>query len=177
MFSTQGLSRGFFYGFFCSALSVLVGSPLRLVIDKLVDKGYERIMFTANILTYLVLYLILPHTQPATFVILWILPVYPFYDTSIYAIISRSTSRYEAPATGFLSTINSLAGLLLLSLNSASPINNPVAYSTQILLFLGVPIVLTTLSTRRRNNEINLSYPSIIHNQPSNTLNKFTYTL
>jgi len=156
MFSTQGLSRGFFYGLFCGALPVLVGSPLRLVISKLVDKGYERIMFTASILIYLVLYLILPHTQPATFIILWILPVYPFYDTSIYAIISRSTSRYEA--TGFLSTINSLAGLSLLSLNSAFPINNPVAYSTQILLFLGVPIVLTTLSTRRRNNEINLSY-------------------
>jgi nitrate/nitrite transporter NarK len=156
-----GFELRIFYGFFCGTLPVLLGSPLRLIIGRLVDKGYEKTMFTASILTYLILYLILPHTQPVIFIILWMLPVYPFYDTSIYAIISRSTSRYEATVTGFISTINSLAGLSLLLLNSTVPINNPAAYSIQILLFLGVPIMLTAMSTRRIKP---LNTLSVIHN-------------
>ena len=143
-----GFESRILYGFFCGTLPVLLGSPLRLIIGKLVDKGYEKTMFTASILTYLILYLILPRTRPVIFIILWMLPVYSFYDTSIYAIISRSTSKYEATATGFLSTINSLAGLSLLLLNSTVPVNNPVVYSIQILLFMGSPLVITAACTR-----------------------------
>jgi hypothetical protein len=76
--------------------------------------------------------------------LLWIIPIYPFYDTSIYAVISRSTRMYEATSTGFLASVNSLAGLLIIILNTITPIRGISDYVIQISLFLGLSLASAT---------------------------------
>jgi Major Facilitator Superfamily. len=143
--SNSSINSRFFYGLFYGTLPVLLGTPLRFLIGKFIDKGYEEVAFIGAVFTYLILFLVLPYTPPLLFIILWALPVYPFYDTSIYAIISKSTSSFEASVTGFLSSIYSLAGLVIILLNTVLPIDDPITYITLITISLTTPLILFNL--------------------------------
>lgn len=143
--SNSSINSRFFYGLFYGTLPVLLGTPLRFLIGKFIDKGYEEVAFIGAIFTYLILFLILPYAPPLLFIILWALPVYPFYDTSIYAVVSRNTSGFEASATGFLSSVYSLAGLTIIAFNTVLPIDDPITYSVLIIVTLTTPIIILEL--------------------------------
>jgi hypothetical protein len=143
--SNSSINSRFFYGLFYGTLPVLLGTPLRFLIGKFIDKGYEEVAFIGAIFTYLILFLILPYAPPLLFIILWALPVYPFYDTSIYAVVSRNTSGFEASATGFLSSVYSLAGLTIIALNTVLPIDDPITYRVLIIVTLTTPIIILEL--------------------------------
>lgn len=138
------------YGLFYGTLPVLAGVPARVIAGRLVDRGVERHLLLASIISYLVLFLALPFTPPLLYVLLWVLPIYPFYDTSIYAVISRSTRMYEATSTGFLASVNSLAGVLIILLNTIAPIRGIADYVIQVSVFLGLSLTSTTYTYLRR---------------------------
>jgi MFS family permease len=132
------------YGLFYGTLPVLAGVPARFIAGRLVDRGVERHLLLASIVSYLALFLALPFTPPLLYVLLWIIPIYPFYDTSIYAVISRSTRMYEATSTGFLASVNSLAGVLIILLNTITPIRGIADYVIQVSVFLGLSLASAT---------------------------------
>jgi len=103
--------------------------------------------------SYLVLFLVLPFTPPILYILLWLIPIYPFYDTSIYAILSRNTNKYEATATGFLASINSLAGVLIIILNTIKPLENTIDYLVRISFFLGFSLIFTIYRNLRYRKE------------------------
>lgn len=147
LFSGETSSR-LLYGLFYGGFPVMLGLPIRILAGRLVDKKNERKLLAAAFTAYLLLYLFLPYAHPIIFILLWLVPIYPFYDTSIYALLSRSTKSYESTATGLLASVYSLAGITLLLMNMYLPISNLLVYSALILMMLG-PAILLLLSSSK----------------------------
>lgn len=135
----EGADGRYLYGFFYGGLPVLLGTPVRPLIGRLIDKGYAKEALAAALTMYLTLFTILPFTPPLLFIILWLIPVYPLYDTSLYSIISWKTERFEASATGFTASVTSLAGISILILNTVLKIE-------RVEFYLALTISMFTLS-------------------------------
>lgn len=142
-----------FYGLFYGTIPVLAGTPARIIAGRLVDNRKEEKLLLTALSSYLVLFLVLPFTPPILYILLWLIPIYPFYDTSIYAILSRNTNKYEATATGFLASINSLAGVLIIILNTIKPLENTIDYLVRISFFLGFSLIFTIYRNLRYRKE------------------------
>lgn len=136
---SDGVENRYFYGIFYGGLPVLIGAPTRPLIGRLIDKGYAREALATALLSYLALFTVLPFTPPVLFIILWLIPIYPLYDTSLYSIISWKTERFEASASGFVASITSLAGISILILNTVLTIES-------IEVYMGLIVFMFTLS-------------------------------
>lgn len=143
--SLDATHRRFLYGVLYGFLPVLAGTPLRPFIGRIVDYGKAREAFLAALLSYLILFVVLPFTPPLIFFLLWILPVYPFFDTSLYAMVSRGTTGYEASVSGFLSTISSISGVVILILNTLLDIEKSNTYLTLVSLSFLTASILTKM--------------------------------
>lgn len=130
------------YGLFYGGIPTLLGVPARLLAAKVVDNGLHYEAFVGSVLSYLVLYTLLPFTPPLLFVILWQIPVYPFYDTSMFAIASRRTSSFESSVSGLMLTATSISGITVLCVTSLLGDISLGLYQLQIQAFATMAIVL-----------------------------------
>jgi len=129
----DGVENRYFYGILYGSIPVLIGAPTRPLIGRLIDRGYAKEALAMALLSYLVLFTVLPFTPPVLFIILWPIPIYPLYDTSIYSIISWKTVRFEASASGFVASITSFAGISILILNMVLTIESIEVYMILVL--------------------------------------------
>jgi len=134
------------YGLFYAGLPVLIAIPARIIAGKLVDRGKERTLFISSIIAYLLIFPLLPFMSPLIFLLIWLIPVYPFYDTSIYAISARSTGSHESTISGYISTVTSLAGLLVIIINYIVYGMGTLAYVALTALFLLASLAMFLLS-------------------------------
>jgi len=57
---------------------------------------------------------------------------------------------YEATSTGFLASVNSLAGVLIILFNTIMPIRGIADYVIQVSVFLGLSLASTAYTYLRR---------------------------
>lgn len=143
------------YGLFYAGLPVMVAIPARIIAGKLADKGKDKTLFTLSIISYILIYVTLPFMPPLLFLLVWLIPVYPFYDTSIYSISSRETTSHEASISGFLSSITSLAGFLVILINLLIKNVNITVYVFLVLITLTISLLLFTCKARAKRSEMN----------------------
>ncbi|MEM0020864.1 MAG: MFS transporter [Fervidicoccaceae archaeon] len=107
----------FEYGFYFTFITGMASIIIRPYAGMLVDRISPLKMITASTMAYLLLSLILLRAPPALIIILWILPIYPFFDTSSYSLLSRiMTIQLQSTAAGIMSTSLSIGGGLNLAM-------------------------------------------------------------
>ena len=83
------------------------------------------------------------------FIILWLTPIYPFYDTSMYVGASMRVKGMEATASGIVIMAQSIAGLVVSLITALTPLACTM-YTLHITLTLFIiSILLITYSAKR----------------------------
>lgn len=102
------------YGFVTMSLAALTGSLVRPLAGKLVDKYNPDLVLALSLIAYAVLNTLLYMSRGIVLLLLWLIPVFPFRDTAQTIAISRKLPlKLQATAAGIMSTLNSLAGILI----------------------------------------------------------------
>jgi hypothetical protein len=133
------------YGLFYGGLTSIVAIPARVIAGRLVDRGRERALFVFSITAYIAIFTLLPFMPPLLFIFTWLVPIYPFYDTSIYALSARSTGSHESTISGYISTVTSIAGLLVIIINTLAYGGGILTYVVLTALFLLASLALFML--------------------------------
>ncbi len=105
-------TKAVLYGFLYGGITTLVGVPARIVAGRIADRWTPIRLFIAVDLGYAAYIAGLALSHGIATIILWQVPLYPFYDVSVYA----STSRYAPPelkasVAGVTLAAQSLGGL------------------------------------------------------------------
>ena len=91
----------------------LIGAAVRPLAGRLVDtKGAARVL-TATLLAYAAYTLILDHVHGIIFLAVWLTPLFPFLDTSLYKLAALLVG--EALGASLVSSSYSVTGLVLLA--------------------------------------------------------------
>ena len=108
---TRYVLYGLFYGFIGSLISPFA----RLVSGRVVDRYGPLNVYIASGASYLVTYWLFALTSGIVPVLLWLVPLYPFLDTSVYSYVAeRSGVNNRTHGFGQVIFFTSLGGILLL---------------------------------------------------------------
>ncbi len=147
------------YGLVVTSLPAFIGAILRPLAGSIVDKigGIKTIALV--ILAYSLDFIGLSHARGIYSVILWILPIYVFYDTGMIKLASEVSGREKrGTAMGVVNTGMSLAGALTFTLG---PLADKLGYTYSmitasiIVATATIPlIILKNTYTRQMKNTI-----------------------
>lgn len=138
------------YGALLSTLTALAGAIARPFSGFLVDT-YDPVRIALfSILSYYVLDTSIYFTRGYISMILWILPIYPFRDTAMTLALARKVElEYQSSLAGVFSALNTLSGLLILSLSRISGGNLLFIYIIHLML---LTVSLATLILEQLRN-------------------------
>ena len=99
------------YGLVITSLPAFIGAIVRPIAGAITDKlGGAKTVLTA-IIMYSLIYLLASFLRGYALVLLWIIPIYPFYDTGFIRLASEVSSKDKrGAAMGLINTSMSIAG-------------------------------------------------------------------
>jgi len=101
------------YGMLFSTLTGITGAMVRPLAGALVDRFTPQFVLFTVFISYGILSFLMPFFSGIIFIILWLLPVYPFYETSGYTTFSRRLPpSLQATSAGIVGTSTSLSGFI-----------------------------------------------------------------
>jgi len=113
----NSVSNQFEYGIYFTVLTGFLSIIARPYAGVLTDRFTPQKTLIFSIAAYLLISIALIWSPPLLVILLWILPIYPFFDTSIYSLLSRMMPfELQATAAGVISTSISIGGILNLVL-------------------------------------------------------------
>ncbi len=137
------------YGIFYGGVTSLIGAPARIIAGKIVDKwgGVKTLIVTS--ISYALLFQGIIRTTGLVSIILWTVPLFPFYDTSIYSAASAlAPQRYKASVAGAVVTAQSIGGSLVFLVGGVTDKYGELAainIATMIIIATIVPLMFTLL--------------------------------
>ncbi len=138
------LNPRIFYGIFYGGIPALLGIPTRVLAGLAVSKYEPSKVFSYTMIAYAFNILIMWLSPPLIFVLIWLIPVYPFYDTSMYVGASIRIRGIEATSSGIIVMAQSIAGLLVALLSLVGLIGT----STLLLITLEILFTLSVIVLR-----------------------------
>ncbi|MCI4395967.1 MAG: MFS transporter [Thermoprotei archaeon] len=109
----NSVNSEFEYGIYFTVLTGIASIIVRPYAGIIVDKVDPIKIILASITAYLLLSLALVIATPALIVILWITPIYPFFDTASYSLLSKAMGeKFQFTAAGIISTSMSIGGTI-----------------------------------------------------------------
>ncbi len=139
------------YGFLYGGITTLVGVPARIAAGRIADRWTPLRLFIAVDLGYAAYIAGLVLSHGIATIILWQIPLYPFYDVSVYA----STSRYAPPelkasVAGVTLAAQSLGGLAVAFAGPLSDVLGPnIAATIACIALLLSAIIAVVFSFER----------------------------
>jgi len=102
------------YGIFYGGLTSLIAAIVRPYVGKLSDQIGSLKLYRIALISYSILVTALALSRGFITAILWLIPVYPFYDISLVSTVSRlAPNHLKASALGSMYTVISLSGTLV----------------------------------------------------------------
>ena len=102
------------YGIIYGGLASFTSAVMRPLAGKLVDKKGSNAILISALVSYFVLINCMARSKGALTAILWLIPIYPFYDVGLVVAVSGSVgSGLKATGIGLLNTLISASCLLL----------------------------------------------------------------
>jgi hypothetical protein len=109
----NSVNSEFEYGIYFTVLTGIASIIVRPYAGIIVDKVAPIKIILASIIAYLILSLALVIATPALIIILWITPIYPFFDTASYSLLSKAMGeKFQFTAAGIMSTSMSIGGAI-----------------------------------------------------------------
>ncbi len=146
------------YGFIYSTLSGVFGAIARVPAGRLVDTFRPELVLMLTFTGYAVDVTMMGVVSGVGLVILWLLPLYPFYETSGYVCLSRRLPpNLQATAAGVFSTSLSISGLLNIASSRAVekwPFESVMLLSAAF--FISASVLLAIFALRRSKLKISL---------------------
>ena len=139
----------FFYGIFYGGIPVLVSIPSRFLAGRLVMRYRPYKLYIFSIISYALIIIGMWFSSGWVFIILWLTPIYPFYDTSMYVGASMRVKGMEATASGIVIMAQSIAGLVVSLITALTPLAYTMYILHIILTLFIISILLITYSARR----------------------------
>lgn len=135
---TYGEEGLLIYGVALSTLTALAGALVRPISGILVDRFNPISVVTASLVSYLALDTgIFLAGGGIVALILWILPIYPFRDTATTIALARRVElEYQSSLSGLSSALNTISGLIVVSLTAVTRGDFTMVYTTHIALLL-----------------------------------------
>ncbi len=134
------------FGLVFSSIPGIFGSLVRPLAGYIVDKYSPEKVLAAVFIAYMILGLIIINISGILIIILWFTPLYPFYETSGYTMLSRRLPpSLQATAAGLFSTAVSISGFINMFASiglTEQSFNIAVLLSIVLLLSSAVWIVL-----------------------------------
>jgi len=145
-----------FYGIFYGGIPALASIPSRFLAGKLVMKYMPYRLYIFSIIAYAGIITGMWFSSGIVFIILWLTPLYPFYDTSIYVGASLKVKGIEATASGIVVMAQSLAGLLVSVITSLIPIAHSIyiLYTTLLLTIFSTILIIYSIRVESEKNYI-----------------------
>ncbi len=101
------------YGFVFTTITGVLGALVRPLAGKLTDRLTPQLVLLFSLVGYIVLGMVAPFLPRLPLIIVWLTPIYPFYELSSYAWISRRMpANLQSTAAGVFSTSSSLGGII-----------------------------------------------------------------
>jgi nitrate/nitrite transporter NarK len=106
------------YGIFYNTITGLLSSIARLIAGKAIEKIHPYKVTFLSFFSYLILALLMEKANSTLTILLWLLPIYPFFETSSYYVLGRMIkTTFHSTASGLFTTAVSLGGIINLSLS------------------------------------------------------------
>jgi len=96
-----------------NAATGLIATVARPAVGSIVDRAGEGLVLVAGLAAYTVYTALLSSLHGLAFILVWLLPVYPFVDTSLYKLAARLLG--DAMGSAAVSSSYSVTGLILLA--------------------------------------------------------------
>ena len=96
-----------------NAATGLIATVVRPAVGSIVDRAGEGLVLAAGLAAYTVYTMLLSSLHGLAFILVWLLPVYPFVDTSLYKLAARLLG--DAMGSAAVSSGYSVTGLILLA--------------------------------------------------------------
>lgn len=138
------------YGVFYGGVTTLLGVPARLLAGRVADRygGLRLLAWTAG--CYVLLYLAMNHLHGIWMVMLWQVPLYPFYDTAVYSAASGYAPRdLKASAAGAVMAAQSVGGMLVALAGPLTDAYGPRASIDLATSLIAASLAVTLLTIRR----------------------------
>jgi len=142
-----------FYGIFFGGITAFLGALFRPVAGRIVDTLGETRSFIVTLMSYTLLLYGLALAKGWVMAVLWIIPIYPLYDTAAVTATSKALPpELRATAIGTYGTAVSIAGSLVViagPIADSLGVNKATMFSAVLQLAALVIIGLYYLGTRR----------------------------
>ncbi|BES82444.1 hypothetical protein [Pyrodictium abyssi] len=126
----------------------LIATVVRPGVGSIVDRAGEGLVLVAGLAAYTVYTALLSSLHGLAFILVWLLPVYPFVDTSLYKLAARLLG--DAMGSAAVSSSYSVTGLILLA--AAQMELGEKGYTLLAVaafqLALVISVILSRISTR-----------------------------
>ncbi|OWJ54812.1 MFS transporter [Pyrodictium delaneyi] len=96
-----------------NAATGLVAAAVRPAAGSIIDRVGENFVLAAGLAAYTVYIALLSSLHGLAFVLVWLVPIYPFVDTSLYKLAARLLG--DAMGSAVVSSSYSITGLVLLA--------------------------------------------------------------
>ena len=107
---TDAILFGILYG----GLTAILSIPMRIIAGKIVDRWDPLCLFIVIDLIYAVYIVCLAVSHGIVTIILWQIPLYPFYDVSVYTATSKyASTEFKAGVAGATLAAQSIGGLIV----------------------------------------------------------------
>ncbi len=142
------------YGIFFGGITAFLGALFRPLAGKIVDNVGEVRSFMLTLICYTSLLYGLASAQGWIMALLWIIPVYPLYDTSAVTVSSKSLPpEFRATAFGSYGTATSIAGSLVVlagPLADTLGVNKATIFSSALQIVALFIIIIAYLKFKRK---------------------------
>jgi len=142
-----------FYGIFFGGITAFLGALFRPVAGRIVDTLGETRSFIVTLMSYTLLLYGLALAKGWVMAVLWIIPIYPLYDTAAVTATSKALPpELRATAIGTYGTAVSIAGSLVViagPIADSLGVNKATMFSAVLQLAALVIVGLYYLRTRR----------------------------
>lgn len=128
----------------------IVGAVARPLAGKLIDYAGPTPVLSTTLLLYAVYTVLLDASKGIAMALLWIIPLYPVFELSLYKLASSVAG--EAMGTATVSSSYSLTGAILFAFGYANVGNQGLSYVAVASFLLAIPLALAVsprLSRRR----------------------------
>ena len=138
------------YGFLYGGLVTLLAIPVRIIAGILVDKYNPILIFMITTVAYIAYIWGLTLSRGLLTVIIWQIPLYPFYDISIYASASHySPLTIKASSAGAVMAAQSIGGLAMTFMGFVVDICGLLLTATIMTICLVLSFTLSYYSLRK----------------------------
>lgn len=120
------------YGLVITSLPAFIGAIVRPIAGAIADKlgGVKTVLIA--IITYSLMYILASFLRGYALALLWIIPVYPFYDTGFIRLASETSSKdRRGAAMGLINTSMSIAGS---SIFVFGPLTDALGYTYSMVI-------------------------------------------